>query len=76
MGKGKPYWKKGDEWGEHLYTPDYNPEFNDAMKKLVPDTERRWDRKMRAWWISHGWLDEVDALLKVHYQNFLETRDY
>jgi len=76
MGKGKPYWTQDDEWGEHLHTPDYNPDFNTAMKDLVPDTERRWDRRLRAWWISHAWLDEVDALLRLHYEEFLETRDY
>ena len=70
----KPYWTM-DEWGEYLHTPDYNPEFNEKLKALVPDTERRWDRKERGWWISHGWLDEVDILLRGYYEDYSMVRD-
>ena len=72
---GKPYWTDDDEWGEFLHTPGYNEEFNKAMKDIVPDTERRWNKQKRAWWISHGWLDEVEVLLREHYPEYVTNRD-
>ena len=72
--EGKPYWTV-DEWGEFLHTPKYNEDFNKALKNLVPETERRWDKRERAWWISHAWLDEVDALLREHYEEYSMVRD-
>lgn len=73
-GKPKPYWTM-DEWGEFLHMPDFNPEFNEGLKDLVPYSERRWDKQERAWWISDAWLDEVDVLLRSHYENYLMVRD-
>lgn len=71
----KPHWTS-DEWGEYLHLPDYNEEFNKRMKDIVPDTERRWDRKERAWWISHAWLDEVDVLLREFYEDYRIVREW
>jgi len=74
MGKGKPYWT-ADEWGEFLHLPDFNKDFNEAMKNVVPDTERRWDKRERAWWISDGWLDETDAIIRDYYEDYVNVRD-
>jgi len=75
MGKGKPHWTM-DEWGEFLHLPDYNEDFNREMKDMVPDTERRWDKRERAWWISDAWLDEVDSLLRRYYDEYVMVRSW
>lgn len=70
----KPHWTE-DQWGDYLHLPDYNQEFNQRMKDIVPQEERRWDGKERAWWISHGWVDEIEALLREYYEDYVTTRD-
>lgn len=40
--------------------------FFNQLKELVPETERRYDRDRRGWWISDGWLWEVRQLIAEH----------
>jgi 1,2-phenylacetyl-CoA epoxidase catalytic subunit len=58
-------WDKA-EYGRYLRAP-YHKEFQDDLFELVPDEEREWDHQQKRWWISDGYLREVDQLLSRHF---------
>jgi len=66
--KNEPEWISAD-YGMELYAP-YNPDFTEEMKTLVPEDDREWRHEKKAWWISEAWIDEVDSLLRDHYEGY------
>lgn len=62
-------WWEEDRFGKFLHC-DYNESFVQAVKRVVPDKEREFDRKRRVWWISDGWIYEVDNLIMEHYKGY------
>jgi hypothetical protein len=63
-----PEWQNGKH-GMYLYAP-FNRDFTDAMKEMVPRDEREWDKVKKAWWISDAWIDDVDILLRDHFEDY------
>lgn len=66
--KQSPEWISA-KYGMELYAP-YNEDFTKEMKVAVPESDRKWLHEKKAWWISEAWVDEVDALLREHYEDY------
>lgn len=66
---GSKIWWEGDRFGKVLHC-DYNEGFIEGLKKVVPDGERKFDSKRRVWWVSDGWIYEVDRLIMEHYKGY------
>jgi hypothetical protein len=62
----RPEWQ-GAKYGMYLECP-YDADFIEELKSTVPPDERKWDSVRKQWWISDAWLDEVDALLREHFE--------
>jgi hypothetical protein len=58
-------WDKA-EYGRYLRTP-FHRAFQQALNESVPDDEREWDYQRKRWWISDGYLREVDHLLSRYF---------
>jgi len=41
---------------------DYNADFIDRFKRLIPYKQRKWDGDRKAWWISKRAADDVQQL--------------
>lgn len=63
-----PEWQSA-KYGMYLYAP-FNRDFTDAMKEMVPIDERKWHGDKKAWWISDAWTDDVDILLREHFEDY------
>lgn len=61
----RPEWQMAKN-GMNLDSP-YNPDFIQEMKSIIPETERKWIRDKKMWWISDAYLDEVEALLLQYF---------
>lgn len=53
--------KSGDEWAIAL--PEYNPNFIEALKGMVPARLRRWNPQERVWVVDDSWMPAVEELL-------------
>ena len=60
--------------GMFLESP-YNKGFVEAMKRVVPQDERKWDGARKQWWISDLYLDEVDNIIFHHFEKSATGRD-
>ena len=69
----RPTWHPA-KYGKLLDCP-YKEDFVKDMKKAVPGDERRWDPDREMWWISDGYLDEVEILLFHYFEDAGIGRD-
>jgi hypothetical protein len=59
------------DWGYYLYC-DYNIDFIDELKSLIPQDEIKWNQFKRCYWISDAWYDEAKSLVDYYLGNSLE----
>jgi len=64
-----PEWGESRRGGTHLYVP-FNEDFITDLKTKLPSTKRVWKPDDGAWWIHDDWLDQVESLLKEHFEDY------
>jgi len=56
-----------------IATPDFNANFNSALKEQIPTPHRWWSSEGKVWVVSHEWKERAVALAQHYYGTVVEV---